>query len=156
MQPVDAVKLLYQNEFGGGHLIRDPEGCLNYLRMEYAAVEKDDSIPLYEHIGNGIVRVNLAAVKAEELEQLGIAFLRSADDHKGSLDRFKEKLKVLYKVTESGAFAFGTGELQAYLESYAASGYPMVSHSQAYRASYKPAYRIIALEKRNPTHADTI
>ena len=32
MQPQDAVKLIYQNEFGGGHLIRDEEACLNYLR----------------------------------------------------------------------------------------------------------------------------
>ena len=29
MQPQDAVKLIYQNEFGGGHLIRDEEACLN-------------------------------------------------------------------------------------------------------------------------------
>ena len=29
MEPTDAVKLIYQNEFGGGHLIRDTEACLN-------------------------------------------------------------------------------------------------------------------------------
>ena len=40
MQPTDAVKLIYQNEFGGGHLIRDEEICLNYLRQEYTSVEK--------------------------------------------------------------------------------------------------------------------
>ena len=34
MQPTDAVKLIYQNEFGGGHLIRDEQACLNYLRRE--------------------------------------------------------------------------------------------------------------------------
>ena len=34
MQPRDAVKLIYQNEFGGGHLIRDEQTCLNYLRQE--------------------------------------------------------------------------------------------------------------------------
>ena len=63
MQPTDAVKLIYQNEFGGGHLIWDEEACLNYLRREYADLEKDPSAQLYEEIGNGIVRVNLAAVK---------------------------------------------------------------------------------------------
>ena len=36
MQPTDAVKLIYQNEFGGGHLIRDEEICLNYLRQDSA------------------------------------------------------------------------------------------------------------------------
>ena len=36
MQPTDAVRLIYQNEFGGGHLIRDEEICLNYLRQDSA------------------------------------------------------------------------------------------------------------------------
>ena len=36
MQPTDAVKLIYQNEFGGGHLIRDEEIFLNYLRQDSA------------------------------------------------------------------------------------------------------------------------
>ena len=88
MQPHDAVKLLYQNEFGGGHLIRDEQACLNYLRREYTSVAKDPTAPLYEDIGNGIVRVNLAAVKPEDLEQLGHDFIASAANHKGTLDSF--------------------------------------------------------------------
>ena len=36
MQPTDAVKLIYQNEYGGGHLIQNEQACLNYLRREYA------------------------------------------------------------------------------------------------------------------------
>ena len=34
MQPQDAVKLIYQNEFGGGHLIRDEEACLTEDKHE--------------------------------------------------------------------------------------------------------------------------
>ena len=88
MQPTDAVKLIYQNEFGGGHLIRDEEACLNYLRREYATLEKDPTAPLYEDIGNGIIRVNLAALREEDLEQLGQDFIASAAKHKGTLDSF--------------------------------------------------------------------
>ena len=82
MQPTNAVKLIYQNEFGGGHLIRDEQACLNYLRREYTSVAKDPTVPLHEDIGNGIIRVNLAAVKAEDLERLGRAFIDSAAKHK--------------------------------------------------------------------------
>ena len=146
MQPADAVKLIYQNEFGGGHLIRDEEACLNYLRREYSAVEKDASLPLYEDIGNGIVRVNLAAVKEENLEQLGRDFIRSAAAHRGDPVRFQEKLELLLRVSRSGAFAFATEELEEYLEQYAAAGYPMVSHSQVYREHYNPAYRVVRSE----------
>ena len=143
MQPRDAVKLIYQNEFGGGHLIRDEEACLNYLRREYATLEKDPTAALYEDIGNGIVRVNLAAVKPEDLEQLGRDFIRSAAKHKGTLDSFLNKLEVLRMLTAEGVFAFDLEALNTYLSEYKAAGYPAVSHSEQYRQAYKPAYRII-------------
>jgi len=143
MQPTDAVKLIYQNVFGGGHLIRDEEACLNYLRREYASVEKKPAAALYEDIGNGIVRVNLAALKEDDLEQLGKAFIDSAAKHKGTLDSFLHKLKVLRMLTEEGVFTFDTNALNAYLSEYEAAGYPAVSHSPKYREVYKPAYRII-------------
>ena len=143
MQPTDAVKLIYQNEFGGGHLIRDEKACLNYLRKEYESIAKDPTVPLYEDIGNSIVRVNLAAVKPEDLEQLGRDFIRSATEHKGTMDCFLAKLSVLTKLTNQGVFAFGPIELAAYLAEYEKMGYPAVSHSQAYRQAYRPAYRVI-------------
>ena len=143
MQPRDAVKLIYQNEFGGGHLIRDEQACLNYLRREYADLEKDPTAALYEDIGNGIVRVNLAALKEDDLEQLGKAFIDSAAKHKGTLDSFLNKLEVLQTLTAEGVFAFDLDALNTYLSEYKAAGYPAVSHSEQYRQAYKPAYRII-------------
>ena len=143
MQPIDAVKLIYQNEFGGGHLIRDEEACLNYLRREYESVEKDFTMPLYENIGNGIVRVNLAAVKLEDLEQLGSNFIRSAAEHTGTRERFQQKLDVLRQLTAAGHFSFGMIEMEYYLSEYIKSGCPMVSHSEQYRQNYAPAYRVI-------------
>ena len=143
MQPRDAVKLIYQNEFGGGHLIRDEQACLNYLRREYTSVAKDPTVPLYEDIGNGIIRVNLAAVKPEDLEQLGRAFIDSAAKHKGTMDRFLNKLEVLRKLANEGVFNFDTNALNAYLSEYEAAGYPAVSHSPEYRQAYKPAYRVV-------------
>ena len=143
MQPRDAVKLIYQNEFGGGHLIRDEQACLNYLRREYADLEKDPTAPLYEDIGNGIVRVNLAAVKPEDLEQLGSDFIHSAAEHTGTMDSFLQKLDVLRKLTLEDTFSFNSQTLESYLTIYGNQGYPIVSHSEAYRLKYKPAYRII-------------
>lgn len=143
MRPTDAVKLIYQNEFGGGHLIQNEQACLDYLRREYAQIRKDSAIPLYEQIGNGIVRVNLAAVEPEKLEELGQAFLRSARSHTGNLPRFLQKLEILRQLTADGCFGFDRGELEAYLMEYQQAGYPPVSHSQQYRNAYHPAYRIV-------------
>ena len=143
MQPTDAVKLIYQSEFGGGHLIRDAQSCLEYLRREYASVVKDPLMPLYEDIGNGIVRVHLAAVQKEDLPWLGSCFITSAGEHGGTMDGFLKKLEVLRKVAREGFFTFDLSSLDIYLESYRKAGYPAVSHSPQYRECYHPAYRII-------------
>ena len=143
MQPADAIKLIYQNEFGGGHLIKDTESCRNYLRREYAAVEKDPAAVRCDEIGNGIVRVNLAAMQEEDLQWLGTAFIRSAAEHQGDMRSFLQKLKVLKMLVEQGAFSFDSAELERYLLEYEKAGYPAVSHSQAYREAYRPAYRVI-------------
>ena len=39
MEAQDLVKLIYQSEFGGGHLIRDPGESLRRLQAEYEARE---------------------------------------------------------------------------------------------------------------------
>ena len=146
MEPTDAVKLIYQNEFGGGHLIRDEQACLAYLRREYAATVPSDGTPLYEPIGNRIVRVNLAALREDQLEGLGKAFIASAAAHRGSLPGFLEKLAVLRHLTGEGLFAFDGQALEAYLNDYEKAGYPPVSHSEAYRQAYHPAYRVVKKE----------
>ena len=146
MQPTDAVKLIYQNEFGGGHMIKDEAACLRYLHAEYGAIAKNPGAPRSESIGNGIERAFLAPLMEEELDALGRAFIRSASAHTGSLDRFRQKLEVLRDLTAQGIFAFTARDLDAYLTDYAAQGYPPVSHSQVYRDAYAPAYRVVCAE----------
>ena len=145
MQPTDAVKLIYQNVFGGGHLIRDPTSCRNALQREYEFTPQDLHAPLLESIGNGLVRVMLNAIDSSDysIQQLADDFIRSSEAHKGNLNSFLIKLEILRKVTDSGAFGFTLEELEAYLEEYKRAGYPMVSHSEQYRQAYNPAYRIV-------------
>ena len=155
MQPTDAVKLIYQNVFGGGHLIKNREACLRALQWEYENTPQEQHAPLLESIGNGLVRVMLNAIDGSgySIRQLGDDFIRSCEVHKGNLNGFLIKLDVLRKVTAFGAFGFTPEELEAYLEAYKEAGYPMVSHSEQYRQAYKPAYRILLasiISKENP------
>lgn len=146
MAPRDAVKLLYQSEFGGGHLIRDEEACLRRLQQEYAATPQNSNIPLLEEIGSGIVRIHLGALDAARLTaaELGQLFLRSAAEHRGSMDTFQEKLGLLRELTREGRMPFSPEELDLYLTAYEKEGFPAVSHSEGYRNAYHPAYRIIS------------
>lgn len=145
MQPQDAVKLLYQNEFGPGHLVSDHAAALDYLRRECSTVTPDPTAPLIEDIGNGLVRVMLAALNDEEYspEMLNDHFVRSAGLHMGTLAGFLQKLDVLRALTVQGLFSFRAEELDAYLTDYMAMGCPAVSHSPVYRDAYHPAYRVV-------------
>ena len=145
MQPTDAVKLIYQNEFGGGHLITDEAACMNYLHREYSAVTQSPSVEPIEDIGNGLVRVMLSALDCcgYSVEQLGKDFIFSAAHHKGKLDSFLEKLNILRQLVKEGVFSFSESDLEDYLLEYEQAGYPAVSHSPQYRRSYAPAYRIV-------------
>lgn len=144
MQPRDAVKLLYQSSFGGGHLIQNEAACLEFLRREYAATPQTGGA-LLEEIGNGMVRVQLSALDAHGYspEQLGRDFIRSAACVQGNKDRFLQTLSLLTELTRVGQMPFSPGELEVYLAGYAAEGYPMVSHSDIYREAYHPAYRVL-------------
>ena len=146
MEPRDAVKLIYQNEFGGGHLIHDIVSCLEFLRREYDSVAQQPGLPLLEDIGNGMVRVNLAALDGAGLsvEALGTAFLCSAAISKGYLASFRRKLDILQQLTAAGAMPFTPDVLTAYLSDYEKAGFPMVSHSDVYRSAYHPSYRVVA------------
>ena len=144
MMPTDAVKLIFQNEFGGGHLICNEQACLSYIKSERTSVEQTGG-ELTEEIGNGIVRVSLSAIENAGIsdELLCRVFIDSAKMISGSLDSLKSKLSVLEALTDEGIFAFSREELDAYLAEYAALGYPAVSHSDTYRQLYRPSYRIV-------------
>lgn len=145
MAPRDAVKLIYQNEFGPGHLIRDEQEVLRYLLAERSAVTVDTAEPALESIGNGLVRVPLAAWNEEEYpsETLIRDFIRSAALHQGNMERFMTKLDALRELCRQGMFSFSHETLEEYLVLYIAQGCPAVSHSAEYKDTYLPAYRVV-------------
>lgn len=147
MRPTDAVKLIYQNEFGSGHMIKNEAAALERLRTEYAAVQVRTDISLYEQIGGGLVRLNLAALDASTmpLESVNSAFAATANAIHGSIESFRQKLELLRTLCNEGVFAFSPAELSEYLTSYAAANYPAVSHSEEYRLAYHPSYRVVLL-----------
>jgi len=149
MQPCDAVKLLYQGEFGGDHQLKDGgQAFLTRLREECAGTARDLSAPLTEDIGEGWLRVFLPALDTEAFppETLARAFVLSAQTRTGNQERFLQKLDTLCALTREGLFAFTAGELEDFLRPYIADGCPPVSHSPTYREAYHPAYRILRRE----------
>lgn len=144
-EPTDAVKLLYQNAFGVGHMIASAASFRERLETEMRSVTRDPAVPLTEPIGNGLVRVMLNSPEIGRFtpEALTAACIKTAEGFAGDLERFGENLRELESAVRQGLFAFTPEHLAEYLEGYRAAGCPPVSHSGTYHRAYHPAYRVV-------------
>ena len=81
MEVRDCVKLLYQSEFGPGHMVEEGN-ALTYLEEEFNEVQEEDYVPAYtvEAIGGGLCRYHLdpSRLTREDLPLLGRCFALSA------------------------------------------------------------------------------
>lgn len=145
MTPQDVVKLVYQNEFGVGHLIPDPAYALEYLLKELEEVDTN-SEKRVEEIGNGLVRFYLSSLTRDEATKLVEAMVASANQIQGSKEVFLSKLEVVRLLCNEGCFSFTMADLESYLSEYIEDGIQPVSHSETYRATYTPHYRVILKE----------
>ena len=148
MTPQDAVKLIYQQEFGPEHLIRDPGKALAALRKEMVGLEADAAEPLYEPIGNGLCRLNLRPCMARGIpaEDICRMFCETAQSVSGDRKRFRQGLRELRALAEAEETPFDAVELDLFLAQYP-DACPAVRHSEAYRAAYRPAYRLVLQKK---------
>ena len=149
MQPQDAVKLVYQQEFGPGHLIKDEKKALEFLRQEMAGIgEPLPGEALYESIGNGLCRLNLRPCKAKgiPLEDILRLFAETANSTQGDKKQFIAGIHVLQKLAEEDETPFDPVLLDIFLAKYP-KNCPPVHHSDAYRLAYLPAYRVVSQRK---------
>ncbi|MBR3106261.1 MAG: hypothetical protein IKH30_03630 [Clostridia bacterium] len=157
MQPQDAVKLIYQQEFGPGHLIRDERKALAFLQQEMAgAGEPLPGEALYESIGNGLCRLNLRPCKAKGIpaEDILRLFTETANGTQGDKKRFTAGIHVLQKLAEEDETPFEPVLLDIFLAKYPRTC-PAVHHSAAYRMACQPAYRVVS-QKRLKDYLKTL
>lgn len=140
---VDYVKLIYQNEFGPGHLVTDEQASLARLEAEWGRLQTNPNLQddLFEPIGNGLVRLHLRPLgDALSLRAVNRFFVLTAEKVRGSRGGLERKLELLR------GFIQGDASVVSFLEEYKQAGYPLLSHSEPYRAAYAPAYRVVQSE----------
>lgn len=146
MELSDIVKLLYQSEFAGGHLIKSDAESLARLERESLTAQHCPDFPgAFEDIGSGLCRAHIAQTKT-----LGIGmatlhrlFVATASTVRGSTENFEKKFCALLADCTSEQLPFSAEALKGYTKKLRTQGWPPVSHSEAYRKAYAPAYRII-------------
>ena len=145
MEISDFVKLIYQTSFGGMHLLEDKNWAKTWLEYEFLEVSSDNNMPLYESIGNDLVRVNLSRYKALgcSVTNLWQVFEKSANEFDKNIEVFENNAKIGRNVLLNSYLHFSIEEYDAYLEEYRRNNYPLVSHSEKYHQLYNPHYRIV-------------
>ena len=146
MQIQDVAKLLYQSEFGGGHLIADKHRSLMRIKAEYESLSEEEKRAemKYESIGDGMYRVYLSCLTEDlSAEMLNRMFVASANEKKGSVIGLEEKLEACLKACKEKELPFSWEEMKEHFESWKAEGYPAKSHTDTYREAYHPAYRVM-------------
>ncbi|MBN2794252.1 MAG: hypothetical protein JXR88_02515 [Clostridia bacterium] len=143
MNFVDLIKIIYQNEFAGGHMIKNENVALQRLLEEMETIEKNND-RLFEPLGNGLCRIQLKAAKDGILNStLNRFFVLTANHRKGEVKSYEEKLDWFVHAIEQGAFECNIDEVLTYVQNQKDLGYPAMHHSALYNKTYQPAYRVV-------------
>lgn len=142
----DVYKSFYQDRFGSEHMITDTAGVYEYLAYELQIADTDRvQNPYYEEVGayGRYVRVYLRCITEQRVpaERLADTFIRSARP----TDEPKQSWADEWAAIEQAALKAGIDcpdeDLQQLRK--AAELKRAVRHSDRYRQSYHPHYRIV-------------
>jgi hypothetical protein len=143
-QPLDLIKLAYQNAFGGEHLLSDPLLAQKYFNREWEETEPNDG-PLYEEISPTLSRLNIGPLKKAGFrkEALFKIFAESALKF-GNTDKksFESNLRTIAMMARKKDLPFTLETWTAALTTYKKGGLHPVHHSPEYSLHEKPHYRL--------------
>ena len=139
MTEADVVKFVFQGMLGVGHLIRSEQSARERLSAEMAPLQPGSAEPLTEKISTEWVRLNLRPAKAQGVSEEDIArrLIRSAE-------------RATLSFTRQNVYNFcvkldGSEEMKAAAAKVLDESW-LPGHSEAYRAAYHPAYRVLHKE----------
>lgn len=148
LEPADLLKALHQSVFGCGHLAADgAEAGAARIREELRALPAGDG-PDTEPLDGPFCRVHLRYLNKSGLtpETLFRLFALSAEAPAGDAGQLEEKLAALLALARAGRLPCSCEELASAVERWRTGGFPACRHSEAFRAAYAPAYRVIRRE----------
>ena len=148
----DIYKTCYQDFFGAEHLMRDTVAAKHYLHSEIMLCEEQDltAMPLREPTGfrHRFVRVNLLNIKEGKIteDELLLLFIDAAGKDNALPIDWESEWEQIERIALEVHPAWQEDELQRELR-HAAQLKAAVRHSDAFRNTYNPHYRIIRNEK---------
>ena len=144
LQAEDIFKYLFQSAFGCEHLVSNEEAALAYIKREYEAVSKT-ALPCIEPLDGEYSRVHLSCLNAgPSPEVLAKVFCLSAKKEEDGRAALEQKIEIAKELVANGALPLDSDEFTQKLATWKDLGYPALHHSNSFRTTYKPAYRVIS------------
>lgn len=154
----DIYKTCYQDFFGAEHLMQDTAAARAYLHYELNQLKSEGvnetRMPMCEPTGfrHRFQRINLALVLNGTMseEELLLLFIDAAGDEgmnelrSEGMNDWSEEWNEIERIALTVQPAWQDDELQGLLRE-AATNKQAVRHSESFRNTYKPHYRIIRL-----------
>ena len=140
----DIIKFCFQATFGAEHLLKDLKAARYYFDIEYDSTNPKETIVI-EALSDQVARVNFSGYKyaGYDKEALWEAFVKSASKTRGSEQEFIYNLNtccdMLLKYYDKEKANLLIEEINNYLD----QGIRPIHHSDLYRNSYNPHYRLI-------------
>jgi hypothetical protein len=148
MQMADLYKMLLQAALGNEHAIRNEQTSRDWLTRELAEMGTGPDDPFLDPISadGQIVRVHLRPYlqAGKDPEKLLRAFVLTANEWHGSLEKFKEYAATAAQMVHPGLSQFLPVEFKAFFAKMEAQDFPVMHHSDVYERLYHPAYRVVA------------
>ncbi|MDR0368590.1 MAG: hypothetical protein LBH82_05560 [Bacteroidales bacterium] len=149
----DIYKNFYQDRFGPGHAISNPESVRQYLEHELSAMENVEISQTIEPLGweNRFVRIPLSMVKAGKIsaDDLHVLFLESAFEiNPKAGEEWKKEWGQITRIIEKrklpvNNFSEDKKRIDSLLNENPTAA---LHHSDAFRKHYYPHYRIVRKE----------
>jgi len=150
MELADVYKLLHQAAMGSGHAVEDPANARAKLEEELTHLEEGPDDPVADPISpdGKVARIHLRPYVAagHNVDVLLDAFVHTARAYPAAPDRLERFCACLGDVATVGGLPYARNEVERYVKTIVARGYPVVHHSDAYRTAYRPAYRVVGLD----------
>lgn len=144
LQIRDVFKFLYQSAFGCGHFVSSPRQAAEGIASEYSGAGHGDAA-VVEPLDGPYGRVPLSYMEhGLSAQTFGKLFAASAKQETDGPVRLAHMLCAARELVCDGELPFSQKAFDDALAAWKEENYPPLHHSDRYRESYHPAYRVVA------------
>ncbi len=144
LQIRDIFKYLYQSSFGCEHMVQSLDVATDYIRKEYENAVVSQEVSL-DKLDGAYSRVHFSVLQQGlSIETFAKLFCLSAKKEINGNTELEHKLRIVKELISENIFPFTLAEFEKELAQWKEKGYSAVHHSDVFRKTYSPSYRVIA------------